>query len=293
MNDLQRNRWVEEVLIEVMKALIHDPKLCEILVFKGAWILNFHLQESRHSRDIDAAAEPGWVRAMGGMEGEEAFLREHLPRAVKRYFERQNPVRFTLSEAKIKRNPKSTHPHGWDMIQVSLLIQDNQKQGVRGLPAAELEIAAPESYSADAIETRDFLGMPAHVYSLHRIAGEKLRAYLTSLPEYRLKMGAAREFRVKDLHDIARIVRHRPIEHIDFWMKAGHEFRLACESRYVDCLGPETFKQDWEAVRVRYEQDEHLRVVSFVEVESALDQVLEFLRHRGAFPLAYPLPILL
>jgi Nucleotidyl transferase AbiEii toxin, Type IV TA system len=113
MNPLNRERWVNEVLREVMTALMHDDSLRQALVFKGAWILNLHLGESRHSMDIDATAEPGWVREMGSLDKQEEFLREHLPKAVRRHFERQNPVRFTLEDAKFERNPANLHPRGW------------------------------------------------------------------------------------------------------------------------------------------------------------------------------------
>ena len=102
MNPGQRERWVTEVLREVMTALMHDEALRTALVFKGAWILNLHLGESRHSMDIDAVAEPCWVEEMGSLDREEEFLREHLPMAVRRHFERQNPVRFTLKDAKFE-----------------------------------------------------------------------------------------------------------------------------------------------------------------------------------------------
>jgi hypothetical protein len=285
MNPLQRERWVNEVLREVMAALMHDEALRQALVFKGAWILNLHLGESRHSMDIDAAAEPGWVREMGSLEKQEVFLREHLPRAVRRHFERQNPVRFTLSDAKFERNPASQLPRGWDMMRVKLVIHDHSLMNVRSLPPAELEVAAAESYGVDAVELRDFLGTPACVYALHRIAGEKLRAYLTSLPEYREKMqGGTREFRVKDLHDLARIVRQRPLEDVVFWEKAMQEFRLACESRFVDCAGPETFTQDWAQARLRYEQDRHLTAIPWVEAEAAVNQILANISAKAGFP---------
>ena len=110
--------------------------------------------------------------------------------------------------------------------------------GVRGLPMLEIDVAAPETLGPDAVETITVKGIPARVYALHRIAGEKLRAYLTSLPAYRRKMqGGDREFRVKDLHDIARILRARPVSDAKFWTEASHEFQLACESRLVDCRG--------------------------------------------------------
>ena len=291
MNQSQRDQWVKDVLREVLTAMMHDPALREALVFKGAWILNLHLGESRHSMDIDAAAEPAWVQAMGSREQQEAFLKEHLPRAVSRHFERQDPVRFTLEDAKVQRKPRKDHPRGWDMLGIKLAVRDHKLAGDRSLPAVEIEVAAAESYGTDAVEECNFLGVPARVYSLHRIAGEKLRAYLTSLPEYRAKMhGGERAFRVKDLHDLARIVKHRPLEMTDFWAKATREFKMACQSRYVDCAGPDTFKQDWEQARQRYEQDQHLSAISFAEAEAALDQILAALSGMGVFPLAFPAP---
>ena len=285
MNPLQRERWVDEVLREVMAALMHDEVLRQALVFKGAWILNLHLGESRHSMDIDATAEPGWVQEIGSLDNQEVFLREHLPRAVRGHFERQDPVRFTLEDARFERNPASLHPRGWDMLQVKLVIRDHTLTNVRSLPPAELEVAAAESYGPDAVEWKDFLGALARVYALHRIAGEKLRAYLTSLPEYRTKMhGGNRAFRVKDLHDLARILRHRPLADVVFWEKALREFNLACESRFVDCAGPQTFFQDWEQARLRYEQDRHLFFIPWAEAETALKQILASISPKAGFP---------
>ncbi len=291
MNPLQRERWVSEVLREVMTALMHDESLRQALVFKGAWTLNLHLGESRHSMDIDATAEPGWVKEMGSLESQEAFLKEHLQRAVRRHFEKQNPVRYSLEDAKFERNPMPQHPRGWDMIQVKLVIRDHTLTHVRSLPSAVLEVAAAESYGPDAVEWRDFLGSPARVYALHRIAGEKLRAYLTSLPEYRMKMhGGTREFRVKDLHDLARIVRQHPLEEVLFWEKVSREFRLACESRFVDCVGHATFLQDWAQVRLRYEQDRHLSVIPWPEAEAALNQILKSITANAGFPWFFKVP---
>ena len=285
MNLLQRERWLNEVLREVMAALMHDEYLRQALVFKGAWILNLHLGESRHSMDIDATAEPSWGQQMGSLDNQEAFLQQHLPRAVRRHFERQNPVRFILEDAKFERNPANPHPRGWDMMRVKLVIHDHSQTNVRFMPPAELEVAAAESYGSDAVEWKDFLGAPARVYALHRIAGEKLRAYLTSLPEYRAKMhGGSREFRVKDLHDLARIVRQRPLENGVFWKKSMQEFKLACKSRFVDCAGPQTFLQGWAQARLRYEQDRHLSAIPWAEAENALNQILANMRADAGFP---------
>ena len=124
------------------------------------------------------------------------------------------------------------------------------------------------------------------VYALHRIAGEKLRAYLTSLPAYRRKMqGGERNFRVKDLHDMARILRARPQGDANFWLEAGREFLLACESRMVDCRGLETFMEDWPQARVRYEADGSLAMIPFAEAEQALKTVVGLLEQQMIFPV--------
>jgi len=161
--------------------------------------------------------------------------------------------------------------------------------GVRGLPMLEIDVAAPETLGPDAVQTITVKGIPARVYALHRIAGEKLRAYLTSLPAYRRKMqGGDREFRVKDLHDIARILRARPVSDVKFWTDAGHEFKLACQSRLVDCRGLESFMENWSQVRERYETDKSLDRVSFDEAEHALKTVVGLIEKQGIFPLEFP-----
>ena len=100
--------------------------------------------------------------------------------------------------------------------------------------------------------------------------------------------GGEREFRVKDLHDIARILRTRPASDAEFWTKAAHEFQLACQSRLVDCRGLESFMENWPLARERYETDRSLDKVSFDEAEQALKIVVGLLEKQGVFPLEYP-----
>jgi hypothetical protein len=170
-----------------------------------------------------------------------------------------------------------------------IAVQDNSLAGVRGVPMLQIDVAAPETLGPHALETFSVRGIPARVYALHRIAGEKLRAYLTSLPAYRRKMqGGEREFRVKDLYDIARILRARPVSDAGFWTEAGYEFKLACQSRLVDCLGLETFMENWSQARRRYETDASLRNVSFDEAEHALKAIVGLFEKQGNFPLEFP-----
>ena len=134
-------------------------------------------------------------------------------------------------------------------------------------------------------------GHTMRVYTLERIAGEKLRAFLTSLPAYRRKIqSSVRAVRVKDLHDEARILRRSPIDNEDFWKKAAAEFILACKSRYVDCSGLETFQESWDVTAKAYKNDATLESVPFPEVEDALLKIVMLFERFGGFPLRFPMP---
>src|SRR5271170_5864840 len=266
MNPESRDQWINEILNEVFLAVIAWEPLRNALIFKGARILNLHLGDSRQSLDIDSNIAPELVASTPNLAAQASFLEEQIPPALRRRFERQNPVKYKLGRVNVVGKPPKGHLRGWDAFLLRIEVQDNRLAGVRGLPMLEIDVAAPETLGPDAVETITVKGIPAKVYALHRIAGEKLRAYLTSLPAYRRKMkGGEREFRVKDLHDLARILRSRPASAADFWAKAGREFKLACESRLVDSRGLETFMEDWPLARQRYEANESLRTVAFSE----------------------------
>jgi hypothetical protein len=287
MNQESRDRWINEVLNEVFLAVIAWEPLRDALIFKGARILSLHLGDFRESLDIDSNIAPELVASTPDLAAQADFLEAQVTQALRRHFEEQSPVRFKLEKVKVEQKPAKSHPHGWDAFLLKIKIEDNLLAGTLGLPSLDIDVAAPELLGPDAVETLTVKGIPAQVYSLHRIAGEKLRAYLTSLPAYRRKMNSnEREFRVKDLHDIARILRARPAEDSEFWSKASHEFCLACESRLVDCRGLESFKENWEQVRERYESDKSLSKISFEEAEQALETVVGLFNRLSVFPLS-------
>ena len=153
-------------------------------------------------------------------------------------------------------------------------------------------MAAPEALGPDAVCDVRVAGVDVRAYALHRIGGEKLRAFLTSLPAYRDKIQSPRrEVRAKDLHDLARILAARPIGETIFWRQVADEFRLACESRYVDCEGPETFRQAWPATQAAYESEATLNAVSWADAERALAEILDHFSQREVFPLSFQLPL--
>ncbi|HVU08077.1 MAG TPA: nucleotidyl transferase AbiEii/AbiGii toxin family protein [Verrucomicrobiae bacterium] len=289
MNRESREQWINAILNEVFLAVIAWEPLRNALIFKGARILNLHLGDSRQSLDIDSNIAPELVASTPDLGAQASFLEEQIPPALRRHFERQNPVKFKLGRVNVDRRPPKGHLRGWNAFQLRIEVQDNSLAGVQGLPMLEIDVAAPETLGPHAVQIFEVQGIPAKVYTLHRIAGEKLRAYLTSLPAYRRKMkGGDREFRVKDLHDIARILWARPVSDANFWADAGHEFQLACESRLVDCRGLESFMENWSQARERYETDRSLVNVSFDEAEQALKIVVGLIEKQGVFPLEFP-----
>ncbi len=286
---MTRDHWINEILNEVFLAVIASEPLRNALIFKGARILNLHLGDSRQSLDIDSNMASELVASTPDPGARANFLEEQISPALRRHFERQNPVKFKAGRVNVARQPPKGHPRGWDAFLFRIEVQDNRLAGVHGLPMLEIDVAAPETLGPDAVQTLNVHGIPARVYALHRIAGEKLRAYLTSLPAYRRKMqGGNRGFRVKDLHDIARILRARPTSAAEFWTKSGLEFRLACQSRLVDCRGLESFMENWPLARERYETDRSLDKVSFDEAERALKIVAGLLEGQEIFPMEFP-----
>ena len=127
--------------------------------------------------------------------------------------------------------------------------------------------------------------------SFTRIAGEKLRAFLSSLPQYREKVKKRGEaVRVKDIYDIERIARVHPLDNGEFWSKAGEEFRLACESRFVDCLGIDSFEQDLATTQSTYENDPTIpNEISFNDAWHTIREVVAFLEANRIIPFEFPL----
>lgn len=285
-------RWQNEEVGHLWRAVVAHPPLCESLVFKGARILNMHLGSERQSLDVDSNFAPEWVERHPEAAVRRVWLEREVAIALRRHFEAQNPVRFVLERITVKPRPRSIpHPRGWDSLVAEVRIGDQWMKGVRNLPSLELEIAAAESLGPGAVEWMEWDGQRFRGYTLHRIAGEKLRAFLTSLPAYRSRLkGGERRPRAKDLYDLARILAARPIEDTRFWKQAAMEFRLACESRYVECVGLGSFREDWGATRQAYEGDATLKAIDFKQAEQALRTVVAEWEHLGVFPLHFPLP---
>jgi len=130
-------------------------------------------------------------------------------------------------------------------------------------------------------------------YALKRIAGEKLRAYLTSLPAYGAKVNRPNKgIRAKDLYDLTRILGAYPLpEAAGFWTAVVEEFKVCCQSRYIDCSGINSFSEGLTVARDTYEKDPTIpKDVTFDSAWSALVKIIDFIDHSGLFPLVCPLP---
>jgi hypothetical protein len=243
MNQVDAEHWKSQVLDELFIALAASEQLDECLIFKGARVLNARLGGGRQSLDLDTNLAAPFVTKCPDREQQRLFLDEQIRTAVRRHFEGQQPVRYELTALTIRTYPPKSHPMGWDAFKVRMNVNDLTKR-VKALPAIEIDVAAPEDLLESSILPLEVGGNCVAAYSLERIAGEKLRAFLSSLPAYRAKVKKPGEaVRAKDLYDITRIRRVHPLEKLEFWKITGEEFRIACRSRYIDCDGLTTFQE--------------------------------------------------
>ncbi|MBL8869229.1 MAG: nucleotidyl transferase AbiEii/AbiGii toxin family protein [Planctomycetaceae bacterium] len=290
MNPNDSNRWKSQVLDEIFIALAASKQLNGVLVFKGARVLNMRLAGGRQSLDLDSNLATQFVQQYPDREEQRDFLKREITQAVRRYFEAQDVVKFELTSVEFKKKQRENHPMGWDAFDVKLKVNDLRKH-VPNLPAIEIDIAAPEELKPTSVSTIEIGGHHVHAYTLERIAGEKLRAFLSSLPAYRAKVEKPGEaVRAKDLYDIGRIYRVNGLEPSNFWQSAGEEFRIACRSRYIDCLGLTTFQEQWEVTRKTYTEATIPKDIAFEEAEATLIAIVKFFETNEIVPFAFPLP---
>ncbi len=296
MNPNDQRRWRNQVLEFALAAFAAHEPLRAALIFKGARILNLRLGDtpSRESFDLDSNLDLHCATEHPGNAERRDFLDRESSLALKRHIARQDPARFSFKSVKTELNPpRDTHPFDWTGFTVKIGLLDNENPAAQNTPAVEIDIAAPEALGEgviSALRLRD--GLTVQAYTLERIAGEKLRAYLTSLPAYRTKVGRRPDTpRFKDLYDLARIRRRFEIADNAFWRTAGREFRLACESRFVDCAGIETFAENFAKMRQNYETEPTLpKDIPFEEAWTAVQAAVDLFTGLGILPFAFPIP---
>lgn len=293
MKQEEFRNWKNELLDQVLTAFAAHAPLTNILCFKGARILNLRLRtERRQSLDIDSNLSMEFAISHPEIEEQVEYLENECEKALNDYFASQNPVRYQLQAVKGSFQPAKGHPFGWDGRTVTISVKDNKNPSVRGLPAVELEIASPEKLSPDSLSDLDIGGFTVNAYTLERIAGEKMRAFLSSLPVYIAKIGRRADHRrVKDLYDIARILSSHSIKEKKFWLTAGQEFKLACESRFIDCSGIETFAEGLEETELLYNQDPTFpKDIPFEQAWHSIETIVDFFEKEKIIPFSFPIP---
>ncbi len=290
MKQAEAEAWKSNVLDEIFAALAESKKLDEALVFKGARVLSLRLGGGRQSLDIDSNLRGSFIEQFPTRDQQRTFLEEEMTQSIRRHFERQDPVRFELVRLQVKQHPPNGHPMGWDAFIVRLNVNDLTRN-VRGLPALEIDVAAPEDLLDNSVSTIKIGGHEIRAYTLERITGEKLRAFLSSLPAYRAKLKKPGDtVRARDLYDISRIFRARNLTDTGFWHAVGQEFQLACRSRYIDCSGLATFQDQWDVTKKTYSEASIPQDIPFDEVENSLAAIVEFFGRVGVIPFSFELP---
>ncbi len=294
MDPREQERWKDEALHVVLEALANDPELSRMLVLKGARALGRLLPGlSRMSLDIDAGLTRGFGSDATEPEQLAGRLQELFGRAIRTQVQGMDPLIYDLGRVSLEPVPPNGHPFGWQGYLVRINLQDLRRPGVLGIPALQLDVTAEEDLGPAALTTLDIGGRRVQGYSMIRQAAEKLRAFLESLPAHRSKLGSSRtrSVRVKDIADIFRIVEHHPPGDDAFWKGVGEEFRRACLSRYVDCEGPATFRQNLPVTEQTYLDDTTLREEpSFDLAWARFEAVLATLEEMNTFPVVAPLP---
>jgi hypothetical protein len=294
MNNRQYENWKFEVISQILIALAKNEHLKNNLVFKGALILNKYLPTQRKSLDIDANFVSAFINNFPSRERQKSFLKKHLEQAISRHFETQDPVRFELLNLRIEPKPRDYHPRRWDAFLITISLTDHENTGVRGLPNLTIDVSAPESLSENSLREMSFGGSKIQAYSLERIAGEKARAFLSTLRTYRDKVEKpGKAVRLKDLYDLTRIIRARTISDRAFWNIAGSEFKLACESRFVDCSGVDSFREGWSETSELYKKSPAIPMdIPFEEVTASISAISNYWKETGIIPFSFPLPVL-
>jgi hypothetical protein len=285
--------WREEALDHIFAALAASDTITASLVFKGARVLNARLHdEDRQSLDLDANLTATFLDAYPEREQQLRALQETVDLALRNYFPLQDPVRYEVAQVRVKSKPTSGHPWGWDAFEVNIGLQDHQQSSVLGIPRLTIDVAAPEVLGVNAVSPLQVDGHLVTAYTTPRIAGEKLRAFLTSLPTYRTKLKGRHDIvRVKDLFDLVRISRQTPVADTRFWRVAAQEFRIACASRFVDCDGLASFSEQLEVTHATYARDKSIAAISFDDAWSNLVLIVGLFEQLAVVPFEFSLPV--
>lgn len=178
MNPLERRSWKDAVLDHVLEACAAHAPLRDTLVFKGARILSLRLGDGlRQSLDIDSNLEMSFAMAHSRLEDQQKYLQREVDAGLRRFLGRQEPVRYTVERVHVVMKPAAgRHPLGWTGFKITVVVRDNTRSRVRGLPSVEIDVASPERLGANSTADLDVGDHVVRAYTLERLAGEKMRA---------------------------------------------------------------------------------------------------------------------
>ena len=182
-------------------------------------MLNLRLNLERQSFDLDSSLTTEFALQTVDLKAQGDFLQAAFIAALERYLSGQRVVCYKPESAALKSRE---HPLGWDGHAATVRIRNPLFAGVLNLPAIEINISAPEPLSLHAVSDLPIGEHTVRACTLKPIAGEKLRAFFSTLPDYRKKVKKPAEaIRVKDLYDLARICRVHPLADRGFWRTAS------------------------------------------------------------------------
>lgn len=293
MKHEDRIRWQTTALDLVFDAIAASETLSKLLVFKGARVLNILLEtQQRQSLDIDSNIfDENFRTEFPSRLAQADYIQEKFRDALSSFFRQMVPQSYVLKNLTVKVKPRNHgHRRGWNAFEVRINLDDLLKPGVRGLPVLTIDIAAPEELLDDSLVS--IKNGKIQVYRIERIAGEKLRAFLSSLPAYRRKLSERpRNVRAKDLYDIARIMQRYPLrKNTEFWLRVGLDFHIACKSRFVDCKGLDSFAENLPVTRKTYIETATIPDdITFEEAWAIITKLVVFFEENKVLPFHFPL----
>jgi Nucleotidyl transferase AbiEii toxin, Type IV TA system len=294
MDPQSQGAWKQEALETVFAALAHNRTLVSRLIFKGARVLNRRLNDaSRQSLDLDAGLRAEFLEQYPDPAERVRVLQQEIEASVSGFLASKDSTLYTLESVTVEQKPtQGNHPFGWNGMTARLRLRDVRLAQTVGLPTIELDFSAPESFGPHAIAPLNIDGVDVDAESIGRIAAEKLRAFLQSLPAWRTKTGSqTRAVRVRDVFDLRRIVTVKSLSDSEFWDEVGAEFGVACESRSVDCAGLTTFAEQLDVTRATFENDATVpKTWPFDELWQNLTRIVEHLERSGVVPFSFPPP---
>ncbi len=290
---VMRSEDRERAVFVVFWAIAGSPSLREALYLKGAYATEGHTSLPRSTQDVDFTAVG--MLCTPNAEGENKIKRLFIE-AVENHLELQDSG-WNLYEVSVHRSPSSMrHPRGWDSFEVRITLQFRGRTRY----TVKLDIT-PEDHPIETVEISCETGLvvdsgssailTVRSYSANEIVAEKLRAFLQSLPPYRLKMGGGdRTPRVRDIRDIAVLVNSLG-DRIDI-KSVATKFKQKCASRLVDCCSIDDYSPGTgsiEVFRQNYEADRELAETPFDDAWKIMRDLVGRIEVEYGLPGAFPL----